>query len=92
MINNWYHSTLLLFASLIIVDNGSLLVGNLFRRYQPLLLLKTVVILNDESNRPSIQQKSLARALFLYILISEARPSGVRASITIVHIRKFNKS
>ena len=39
----------------------------------------------------AIQQKSLDRALFLYIFIYEIRPSGVRASITIVHIRKFYK-
>ena len=37
----------------------------------------------------AIQQKSLDRALFLYIFIHEIRSSGVRASITIVHIRKF---
>ena len=39
----------------------------------------------------AIQQKSLDRALFLYIFIREVRSSGVRASITIVHIRKFYK-
>ena len=39
----------------------------------------------------AIQQTSLDRALFLYIFIHEIRPSGVRASITIVHIRKFYK-
>ena len=39
----------------------------------------------------AIQQKSLDRALFLYIFIHEIRSSGVRASITIVHIRKFYK-
>ena len=39
----------------------------------------------------AIQQKSLDRALFLYIFIHEIRLSGVRASITIVHIRKFYK-
>ena len=39
----------------------------------------------------AIQQKSVDRALFLYILIHEIRSSGVRASITIVHIRKFYK-
>ena len=37
----------------------------------------------------AILQKSLDRALFLIIFIQEARSSGVRASITIVHIRKF---
>ena len=35
--------------------------------------------------------KSLGQALFLYIFIHEIRSSGVRASITIVHIRKFYK-
>ena len=39
----------------------------------------------------AIQLKSLDRALFLYIFIHEIRSSGVRASITIVHIRKFYK-
>ena len=39
----------------------------------------------------AIQQKSLDRALFLYIFIREVRSSGVKASITIVHIRKFYK-
>ena len=39
----------------------------------------------------AIQQKSLDRALFLYIFIHEIRSSGVKASITIVHIRKFYK-
>ena len=39
----------------------------------------------------AIQQKSLDRALFLYIFIHEIRSSGVRASITIVLIRKFYK-
>ena len=39
----------------------------------------------------AILQKSLDRALFLYIFIREVRSSGVRASITIVHIRKFYK-
>ena len=37
----------------------------------------------------AFQQKSLDRALFLYILIYEIRLSGIRASTTIVHIRKF---
>ena len=36
-------------------------------------------------------QKSLDRALFLYIFIRGVRLSGIRASITIVHIRKFYK-
>ena len=39
----------------------------------------------------AIQQKSLDRALFLYIFIHEIRSSGVRASITIMDIRKFYK-
>ena len=39
----------------------------------------------------AFQQKSLNRALFLYIFIHEIRSSGIRASITIVHIRKFYK-
>ena len=39
----------------------------------------------------AIQQKSLDRALFLYIFRHEIRSSGVKASITIVHIRKFYK-
>ena len=37
-------------------------------------------------------QKSLDRAIFLYNFIREVRLSGVRASITIVHIRKFHKA
>ena len=37
----------------------------------------------------AILQKSLDRALFLYSFIRDVRSSGVRASITIVHIRKF---
>ena len=37
-------------------------------------------------------QKSLDRAIFLYNFIREVRLSGVRASITIVHIRKFYKA
>ena len=39
----------------------------------------------------AIQEKSLDRALFLYIFIREVRSSGVRSSITIVHMRKFYK-
>ena len=39
----------------------------------------------------AILQKSLDRALFLYISIHEIRSSGVRTSITFVHIRKFYK-
>ena len=40
----------------------------------------------------AILQKSLDRALFLYIFILEARMSGIRASISIVHIRNSTKS
>ena len=40
-------------------------------------------------NLLAILQKSLDRALFLYNFIRKVRSSGVRASITIVHIRKF---
>ena len=36
----------------------------------------------------AILQKSLDQALFLYNFIREVRSSGVRASFTIVHIRK----
>ena len=39
----------------------------------------------------AILQKSLDRALFLYIFIHEVRLSGVRPCISIVHIRKFYK-
>ena len=39
----------------------------------------------------AILQKSLDRAIFLYIFMREVRSSGVRASIAIVHIRKFFK-
>ena len=47
---------------------------------------------NAKDNRPlAILQKSLDRALFLYIFTHEVRLSGVRASITILHIRKFYK-
>ena len=37
----------------------------------------------------AILRKSLDRATFLYIFIREVRLNGVRASIAIVHIRKF---
>ena len=37
----------------------------------------------------AILRKSLDQALFLHIFIREVRSSGVRASITIVHIRIF---
>ena len=39
----------------------------------------------------AILQKSLDRELTLYIFIHEVRLSGVRPSISIVHIRKFHK-
>ena len=39
----------------------------------------------------AILQKSLDRALTLYIFIHEVLLSGVRPSISIVHIRKFHK-
>ena len=39
----------------------------------------------------AILQKCLDRAIFLYIFMHEVRLSGVRASIAIVHIRKFYK-
>ena len=39
----------------------------------------------------AILQKSLDRAIFLYNFIRKVRLSGVRASIAIVHIRKFYK-
>ena len=39
----------------------------------------------------AILRKSLDRALFLDIFIHEVRLSGVRASISIAHIRKFYK-
>ena len=39
----------------------------------------------------AILRKSLDRALFLYIFIHEVRLSGVRASVSIVQIRKFYK-
>ena len=39
----------------------------------------------------AILRKRMDRALFLYFFIHEVRLSGVRASISIVHIRKFYK-
>ena len=39
----------------------------------------------------AILQKGLDRALFLYNFMRDARSSGVRCSITIMHIRKFFK-
>ena len=44
---------------------------------------------SDAIDLLAVQQKSLDQAIFLYNFIQEARLSGVRASITIVHIRKF---
>ena len=49
---------------------------------------------NNKDNRIDLLamlQKSLDRALYLYIFIYEVRLSGVKASISIVHIRKFYK-
>ena len=48
-------------------------------------------LLDQEIDLLAIQQKSLDKALFLYIFMHEIRSSAVRASITIVHIRKFYK-
>ena len=48
-------------------------------------------IINAAIDLLAILLKSLDRALFLYIFIHEIPSSGVRASITIVHIRKFYK-
>ena len=59
-----------------------------------LLFLKQALILRRHMqgiDLLAIQQKSLDRALFLYIFIHEIRSSGVRASIAIVDIRKFYK-
>ena len=39
----------------------------------------------------AIQQKTLDRALFLYIFIRKALSIGVRTAITFLHIRKFCK-
>ena len=39
----------------------------------------------------AILQKRLDLALFLYIFIRDVRSSGVRASISIVQFRKFDK-
>ena len=54
-------------------------------------MLYKILHLQESIDLLAIQQKSLDRALFLYIFIHEIRSSGVRASITIVHIRKFYK-
>ena len=40
----------------------------------------------------AILQKSLDRALFLYISIHKVRLSGIRASISLVHIGNSTKS
>ena len=40
----------------------------------------------------AILEKSLDRALIFYIFIHKVRLSGIRASISIVHIRKFYKN
>ena len=40
----------------------------------------------------AILQKILDRELSLYIFIHEVRLSSIRASISIVHIRKFYKT
>ena len=63
------------------------------------LLNKKSVVYEDADSRPifcpidllAIIQKSLDRATFLYNFIREIRLSGVRASIAILHIRKFYK-
>ena len=44
---------------------------------------------HDENDK--ILQNSLDQALFLYIFTLEVLLSGVRSSISIVHIRKFFK-
>ena len=44
---------------------------------------------SDEIDLLAILRKSLDRAIFLYNFIHEVRLSGVRASISIVRIRKF---
>ena len=48
-------------------------------------------LLDPEIDLLAILQNSLDRALFLYIFIQDVRSSGVRASTTIVHVRKFFK-
>ena len=50
-------------------------------------------ILQERENRNdllAILQKRLDQALFLYIFIHEIRSSGVRASISVVQIQKFD--
>ena len=39
----------------------------------------------------AILEKSLDQSLFLYNFIREVRSSGVKGSITVMHIRKFFK-
>ena len=71
-------------------------------QYTPYFINMTASFANQRSNDLrnndqngidllAILQKSLDRAIFLYIFIHEIRLSGVRASISIVHIRKFYK-
>ena len=60
---------------------------SLFLQLSPKAYIATVTI-----DFLAIQQKSLDRALFVYIFIHEIQSSGVRASITIVNIRKFYKT
>ena len=45
-----------------------------------------------ELNMAAINLSAKDRGLFLCIFTHEIRSSGVRASITIVHIRKFYKT
>ena len=47
--------------------------------------------INETIDLLAILQKSLDRAIFLCIFIREVRSNGVRASVTIVHTRKFYK-
>ena len=48
-------------------------------------------ILSEIIDLLAILRKSLDRGTFLYIFIREVQLNGVRASIAIVHIRKFYK-
>ena len=46
----------------------------------------------NSNNRPfSYSRKEPGSSVILYIFIHEIRSNGVRASIAIVHIRKFYK-
>ena len=58
---------------------------------QDLIILPIQVLGQTKINFLAIQQKSLDLALFLYSFTREVRSSGIKASITIVHIRKFYK-